>query len=103
MLIVSLSYPAPQTFSRLCDGVSRPLRPVPLYGSTGVGDVTPLAHIVEDLIFLKPPQRVKDAHEAVENDIDNDEYATMPTALLAAGEALPLIAQVRWCSMALVS
>lgn len=49
---------------RLSDGP--PLKDVPLYGITGMGDVTPLAHLTKDLLNGFPP---------------------------AAGEALPLIAQ----------
>jgi len=59
---------------RLCDAESRPLRPVPKYGTTGMGDVTPLAHLSRDLVYLATD-------------------ATHPEMDLAAGEALPLIAQ----------
>ena len=58
---------------RLSNGVAHPLRDVPKYGSTGMGDVTPLAHISRDLVYL--------ATGGAEG------------TKLQAGEALPLIAQ----------
>lgn len=51
---------------RLSSGTTNPLRAVPVHGSTGIGDVTALAHLATDLL----------------GDLDPE-----------AGEALPLIAQ----------
>ena len=59
--------------NRLSDGVQRPLRSIPKYGTTGMGDVTPLAHLAQDLVYLATDSN----HPGVD---------------LQAGEALPLIA-----------
>ena len=62
--------------SRLSSGVDRPLRGIPMWGTTGVGDVVSLSHLTADLMLGDPSR------------------STDPPALpLAAGEALPLIAQ----------
>ena len=66
--------------ARLCNGIQRPLRPIPMYGGMGVGDVTPLSHLTHDLIYL-----------ANGNGLATDSNQ-LPCSL-AAGEALPLIAQ----------
>jgi hypothetical protein len=55
---------------RLSHGIERPLRGIPRWGTTGVGDVVSLSHLTVDLMLADDPP--------------------LP---LAAGEALPLIAQ----------
>ncbi|CAM9614397.1 unnamed protein product [Ectocarpus fasciculatus] len=57
---------AQQISDRLSNGATRPLAPIPVHGATGMGDVTPLAHLTMDLLGDMQPE---------------------------AGEALPLIAQ----------
>jgi len=39
--------------ARLSDGARRPLRGIPMYGSTGMGDVVPLAHLTFDLMIAE--------------------------------------------------
>ena len=65
--------------NRLCHGATRPLRSIPMYGTTGMGDVTPLAHLTQDLIYLINGKDLNDEHQQ--------------PSFLQAGEALPLIAQ----------
>ena len=65
--------------NRLSNGIERPLRSIPRHGGMGTGDVTPLAHLIQDLIYLVNGNDITDPNQ-------------QPT-LLQAGEALPLIAQ----------
>ena len=81
--------------ARLCDAVSQPLRSVPMYGTTGMGDVTPLAHITRDLVYLATQPTSQDSTSRVrDRDRVRPPSLSLSTPIkLIAGEALPLIAQ----------